>query len=77
MVVSRYNTHTRPVFKEWIFDQYKQLWYSYVCKSSKLMWYSHFKQTYNHKQYLRPIDNAKFRRLLCHSRVSSHALEIE
>ena len=68
-----------PVLKERIFDQYKQLWYSNVCNSSKLMWYSHFKQTLDHQceQYLRFIDNPKYRRALCQFRVSSHVLEIQ
>ena len=42
------------------------------------MWYSHFKQTFDHQseQYLRYIDNPKYRRALCQFRVSSHVLEV-
>ena len=45
----------------------------------QVKWYSHFKQTFDHQceQYLRYIDNPKYRRALCQFRVSSHVLEIE
>ena len=34
------------VLKERLFDQYKQTWYNNVRNSSKLYYYSHFKQCF-------------------------------
>lgn len=65
------------VIKQRIFDQYKQIWYSDINNSQRLISYSRFKHTFELEAYLDNIKNRKFKIALCRFRLSSHKLEIE
>ena len=67
------------VLKERLFDQYKQTWYNDVINSSKLHYYSLFKQCLGPQceKYLTVVHNHNYRRALCQFRMSAHNLMIE
>ena len=67
------------VLKERQFDQYKQTWYNDVTNSSKLHYYSHFKQSFGSQceKYLTVVNNRNYRMTLSQFRMSAHNLQIE
>ena len=67
------------VLKERLFDQYKQTWYNDIINSSKLHYYSHFKQSFGPQceKHLSVVHNRNYRRALSQFRMSTHNLQIE
>ena len=63
------------LIKQRIYDQYYQSWYSNINKSPRLHYYSIFKHSFTHEQYLNFISDKNLRFALCKFRTASHNLE--